>query len=274
MKKAFLGQNGAPIINDYVNESQDGLATALNQLAKGFGSAYFLAGCALSNVGTTWSITAGWAYFNGELMRVPAHSWVDVVAFAGNSFAYIEVVTVANPIAYANGNNYDLTRENVLKFKAHTAEPDAVYWFNFKSFAGAIGQVLKGNFTELIGIPAHGITLSAWAFDDAGDHFTMQKTIDGKLILKGGLNISTGHSATIGGIDYCILLGTLDAAYRPNRTIHFTVCNGSVSYSAPFVTPEVGDQYVIFADGKLCLRNGNTPADLYALFNNTVIQLS
>ena len=265
---------GAPVINDYLSEAQDGIVTALNQLAKGFGPAYFLKGCAISNDGSTWSITAGWAFFNGELMRVPAHSWEDAASFAANSFAYVEVVAVENPVSFANGNNYDLTRENVLKFKEHDAEPDPVYLLSFKSFGQAIGQALKGLFTEKTAIPDHGVELSAWAYDDAGDHFSAELTIDGRLILKGQINASTGHSATVNGIPYCVLLCTFDEDYRPSRNINFNVCDNSVDYSAPYVTPQLGPKYVLFTDGKLCLRQGNTPADHTIIFDNEVIQLS
>ena len=274
MKKVFLGAHGAPIINDYVNEAQDGITTALNSLAAGFGAAYFISGCVLSNVGTTWTLTAGWAFFNGELMKVPNHSWVDAAGFASNSFAYIEPVVVNNPIPYENGNSYELTRENTLKFKVHAAEPDPVYLSSFKRFGLAIGLALKGNLVEAVALPGRGFTLPAWSANDGSDNFAVKKTIEGKLIISGALNITSGHSTTIGGILYCVLLGTLDAAFRPNRTIHFKVWDSGVDYSAPDVIPGNGLQFVLFTDGKLSLRQGPVAYDTNVVFNNEVIQLS
>jgi hypothetical protein len=275
MKKAYINTGGAPIINDYLVQAQDGISVALNELAKGFGSTYFISGCVLSAVGTTYTLTSGWAYFNGEICRVPGHSWVDAAALASNSIGYIEVVTVANPLVYENGNSYDLTRENVLKFKARVAEPDPVYLLSFKSFSNAIGSLLKGNFIDKIASSGgSGLTLSAWTTNEGSDSFSITKLIDGRLVFKGQLNVGDGHSATINGIQYCVLMATLDAEFRPSRAIHFTAEDVSVEDSlAPVITALPGQKYVLFPDGKFCLRMGDTGFGLTAVFNNVTLQL-
>lgn len=274
MKKAYINTGGAPIINDYLIQAQDGLSTALNELAKGLGSAYFISGCALSSVGTTYSMTAGWAFYNGEICRVPAHSWVDVAPSASNSIAFIEVVATANPLVYENGNGYDLTRENVLKFKARVAEAGPVYIQDFKTINKTVANLLKGNLAEKIASPGAGATLSAWTTNEVSDSFTVEKLVDGRLVFKGQLNVGDGHSTTINGISYCSLMATLDVDYRPSRVIHFTAEDSAVDDSlAPVIVPMPGQKYVLFPDGKFCIRTGDVGFGLSAVFNNVSIQL-
>lgn len=274
MKKAYINTGGAPVINDYLVEAQDGISVALNELAKGFGSAYFISGCVLSAVGTTYSLTAGWAYFNGEICRVPAHSWVDVAPLASNSIAIIEVVSTANPLAYNNGNSYDLTRENIIKFKARVAEAGPTYLQSFRTFPKTLGNLLKGNFVEKVAIPAGGITLSAWTTNEASDSFSIEKLFDGRLVFKGQLNVGDGHSTTINGVTYCSLMATLAADFRPTRVIHFSSEDSSVDDSlAPVIVPMPGQKYVLFPDGKFCIRTGDVGFGLSAVFSNVSVQI-
>jgi len=208
MKKVHIENNGAPIINDYVSIAQEAILEGLNKSFGSLGENLIITGCAVSISGSTVSITAGWAYWNGEVLRVPAHSWTDVAGFATNSIAYIVVETTNNPINYANGNTYNLTRENVLKFKAKTSETTFTYLLNFHTVGRSLGDKVELEAWKTVGTSGNGTFGSGWSENSLynNERVAFRKSISGKIELKGACTI---------GVYADGLVLTLPAGYRP-----------------------------------------------------------
>jgi hypothetical protein len=267
MKKAFLTTGGAPILNDYINIAQDGLIEALSNVVSSFGANIFLHGADVSIAGTTHSITAGWGFWNGELLRIPAHSWEATVvgALGGlpNTIAYTEVIEVANPIPYADGLSHPISKETVLKFKEITTETVFTHILDFKKLGNCIAELVSPNFIKSFASYAGGYTLAGgilWTYDDgsamaAGDRIKFSKLIDGRLIID-GLITSNGSSSTINGVADCELLLTLDADFRPEKAMHIANYTGNVGGGFHNI-PSFGSAFVLFPDGKFCVRHSS-----------------
>ena len=275
MKKTFITTGGSPIISDYITILQDGTIEALAALVSSFGAYLILQGCVVTIVGTTHTITAGWVFFNGEIIRVPAHSWeatsVGILGGLPNSIAYTEIIETANPIPYADGSNHAMAKETRLKFKEFAAETSPVYFLSFKNLGKAIGDILQPVFTEsVVAVSGSGFAFASGVSSSGGDALQVRKRIDKTLIISGfasGIDIT---AATISGVPNCKLILTLDAAYRPASKVFFTNVE---SLAGTYSNTPVIRQYVLFPDGKLCLIESTTVANPTANFQTAVVTL-
>lgn len=275
MKKTYITTGGAPIINNYVTILQDGTIEVLAALVSSFGPYLILQGCVVSIVGTTHTITTGWVFFNGEIIKVPAHSWeaanVGILGGLPNSIAYTEIIETANPVPYANGSTQPMAKETRLKFKEFAAEVSPVYFFTFKNFGKAIGDILQPVFTEsVVAVSGSGFAFASGVSSSGGDALKVRKRIDKTLIITGFASVINITATTISSVPNCKLILTLDAAYRPASKVFFTNVE---SLAGTYSNTPVIRQYVLFPDGKLCLIEATTVANPTANFQTAVVTL-
>lgn len=260
MKTLFLTTGGSPRRADYPLYVQEGLIEALSALVAGFGTNIFISGAAVTIDGDDHTITAGWAFYNNEIIRIPAHTWVspNTGALGGlpTSIAYVEIIEVNNPLPYADGVIKPLTKETVLKFKNFTAEPSPVYFFDFKKLGTAIGDTLQPVFTNpIMASSGSGFAFASGVSSTGGTSLAIKKRIDKTLVLNGYVAGIAAAASTINGVANCKLILTLDAAYRPASNVYFYAQTsiGGIYNDEPIIAP-----FILFTDGKLVLRQSTT----------------
>jgi hypothetical protein len=274
MKRLYIGPGGAPVLNDYPLAVQTALIECLSAFIGSFGQNLFLQGAAVSISGNNHTITEGWAYFNNEIMRIPAHSWIATsVGFAGglpNTIAYTEIIETANPIPYADSSSKPLIKETVLKFRAIVSEPSPVRYFDFKSVGKTIADLLQPVIVEKTAVSGTGFAFASGVSSSGGTAISVQKRIDKTLLINGYAAGVAADASTINGIANCKLILTLAAEFRPSAPVYF---NAMQALSGTYSDTPAFKSFVLFSDGKLCLRQATTPANPEVTFLTVPIPL-
>lgn len=260
MKKLFLTTGGSPRRADYPLLVQDGLTEALSAFVAGFGANIFISGAAVTISGDNHTITAGWAFYNNEIIRIPAHTWVSpntgLLGGLPTSIAYVETIEVNNPLPYADGVIKPLTKETVLKFKNVASEPSPVYYLTFKRLGAAVGEILQPVFTEsVVATSGSGFAFASGVSSTGGTALTIKKRIDKTLVINGYLSGIATSSSTINGVANSKLLLTVDAAYRPASNVYF---NAQIALGGALSDEPIFAQFILFDDGKLVYRQSST----------------
>lgn len=255
MKKLNIGEGGTRVLNDYVMIVQDELIEALAAFVGSFGDNIFLQGALLTIDGTDFTMTGGWCYFNGEIIRIPAHSWVGTNLVS--AIAYTEIIEVPNPVPYYDGSMQPLTKETVLKFKQVGVEVSPTHFSSFIRLGTGIANILNDVFTQKIAVSGSGFAFASGVSSGSGTAITIKKRIDKTLLINGYCNGIAADSSTINGITNCKLILTLDADFRPSTPIYFTAFD---NLSGLLQRPSLR-AYILFPDGKLVLREMTTAAN-------------
>ena len=186
--------------------------TALLQMAP-FGSNVILAGCKQTVAGANLNIAEGVVFFNGQPMRVAAHTIAD---FAGSVLIaqQYETTLLTNPKAYGNGStNEPMLTETKCRFVKKTSETLYVELSQFMPF-GVLSIASEGAGYTL----ENGATFGSFTDEEK---LTITLTFDRRLILNGGVAGINMTDVTISGVSNCIHFATLDVAYRPLQAIQF-----------------------------------------------------
>jgi hypothetical protein len=276
MKKLSISEGFAQMLNDYPLIAQNAAVDGLKAVLHPFGNNIILEGCEVTISGTTHNVAAGVVYFDGEPMRVEAHS---VGSMTTGSFLIAEryqITLTNNPKTYKDGNVYPMIVETMVRFKKKTTESTYVSYADFVSYSRSIATLLKPSFVELIANYTNGFTLASglnWNYEDGspiatGDRLAFKKTIDGRLLLSGYITPNAPNSTTVNGVANCSLILTLDASFRPAKPVYFTTYSGGVSGTYSF-NPVLDYAFVLFADGKFCqLVSSLVPYAYTAYFQN------
>jgi hypothetical protein len=280
MKNLNLQAGYSQVLNDYWLTLQDNTKDALNLLLKQFGNSFILSGCALSDVAGTLHIAAGVVFFDGQIMRVEAHT---IATFSGSTIiaeSYTSTLTT-NPKNYGNGDSdVPMITETYCRFKKRVAESSYVELGSFKPFGAGIGSLLTPNFIVAEATSVGGYALASgvnFGLDggstvSVGDRLKFRKTIDNRLLVSGGVGYNSyANSATVNGVAFCSLICTLDADFRPAKAVYFANYNGIVG-GAYANQPVLGESFVLFPDGKFCIQSKGKPAsELFQIQNIQII---
>ncbi|MFA9215428.1 MAG: hypothetical protein ACEQSR_16580 [Candidatus Methylacidiphilales bacterium] len=254
MKNLVLNEGFPQALTDYWLLLDSNTKDAFTLAMKPYAESTILSGCELTVAGANLNIAAGVVYFDGQLMRVAAHSIADYEGAIIIAQRY-DTTLLANPKVYGNGSiGEPMLTETKCRFIKKTTEVDYKELKDFLPF-GIIAMAKDGAGYNL----AAGIL---WQYEDGSpiaeaDRLVIKKTIDNKLVFEGFITPNTSNSTTVNGVANCSLLCTLDAAFRPNNSIFFTSYAGVVS-GAYSLTPVLEYAFVLFPDGKLCQRATNS----------------
>jgi hypothetical protein len=261
MRNLNLVEGFPQILCDYWMILDDNTKDAFKLMMKPFGNALILSGCGLSDVSGTLNIAPGVVFFNDTIMRVEAHT---IATYSGATIiaeTYTSTL-VTNPKSYASGAvDVPLKTETYCRFIKRTTESTYTELGSFKQYGAGIGALVGANNIVKTADYLSGYTLASGVNFDldggvtvaTGDRLKFKKTLDGRLLVSGGVGYNTySNSATVNGVPFCSLICTVDVDFRPANAMYFVNYSGGVSGTYAN-TPIMGEAFVLFPDGKFCV---------------------
>lgn len=221
----FTKPGGFPLTQDrlkYLQQAYTELFGAMGLLAAPANIPIVVSGMVFSAVGPTTSISAGWFFYNGELIYFPGNSISSSVG-AGNA-VYVVLSTTATPLTYNDGSTPDVILETTaaMAILVNTTPTDATHapWSTAVSFGQGFGATFRDSawksFAVATGSGNGTITGTVYYKKDATAN---------TLHLRGVLASTTPTDfAAAPGTTYQVM-GTLPAGYRPATLATFMAIN-------------------------------------------------
>ncbi|MCW3120702.1 MAG: hypothetical protein JWQ38_194 [Flavipsychrobacter sp.] len=226
----FTQPGGFPLTQDQLDYLQSAYTECLNTLGclgSNNSTPAMLSGMeSTPGIGGSTNVSAGWFFYNGELVRFPAQSYPAVSP--GNAM-YVVITPGAGPLTYHDGStpNVILEKTGLLLQLVNTTPTDATHFLLDDIIPFGVGLGLnnrEASWNSLVvnTLPAvGGVT---------GTIFYKKNSLTNTLHIRANLAANNAQNFPPSTAAIYSLMGTLPAGYVPNNIALFTA-----SYFASFL---------------------------------------
>ncbi len=232
----FTKPGGFPLTQDQLNYLQSAYTEAINAVAAMGGSGtvpVIVSGMIVANPSPgDYSITDGWFYFNGEMIRCVASS---VSGASGGSEAYVSIVETSSPLVFFDGSTPNVINEKAASLLVlpsgtiadATRFPLADLTRFGKQFGIANRDAVWKTLSVSTSVPDGGVS---------GTVYYKKDYTANTLHLRGVLTAANAQNfaASPGSLYY--LMGSLPAEYTPVNTGYFV----AQYFGAGLINDDVG----------------------------------
>lgn len=236
----FTKPGGFPLTQDQLNYLQSAYTEAINAVAAMGGSdtvPVIVSGMVVANPSPgDYSITDGWFYFNGEMIRCVASS---VSGASGGSEAYVSIVETSSPLVFFDGSTPNVINEKAASLLVlpsgtiadATRFPLADLTRFGKQFGIANRDAVWKTLSVSTSVPDGGVS---------GTVYYKKDYTANTLHIRGVLTAANAQNfaASPGSLYY--LMGSLPAEYVPVNTAYFV----ATQYSASLFKDDLGISWV------------------------------
>ena len=214
----FTKPGGFPLTQDQLGYMQTAYTECLNALvAIGGNGPFAISGCIVTKTlvsGTTfnYSVTAGWVYYNGSMIRVPATSLTGIDESV--NAAYMLVTPTAAPLSFYNGSNPNVILDSSISLVAQaigTADDSTHFLLSelipFGVSFGNFNRESAWNTLIVNTAPADGGV--------TGNIYYKKNFLTNTLQLRGFLTANNAQNFAASPAALYAIMGTLPAAYWP-----------------------------------------------------------
>jgi len=217
----FTQPGGFPLTQDqldYLQGAYTECITALGGLGSSNGVPAVLSGMVSTpGIGGLTDVSAGWFFYNGELIRFPPQSYPAVIA--GNAM-YVVITSAASSLTYNDGStpNVILDKTGVLVQLVNTTPTDATHFLldaivPFGVGLGLNNREVSWNSLVVNTLPAAGGV--------TGTIYYKKDFIANTLHIKANLIANNAQNFSGAPLALFSLMGTLPAAYIPTDNVFF-----------------------------------------------------
>ncbi len=277
----FTKPGGFPLTQDQLGYLQTAYTECLNALATTGGSGPFaISGCVVTKTlvsGTTfnYAVTAGWVYYAGNMIRVPAITLAGIDESI--NAAYMLITPTAAPLAFYNGSNPDVILDSSISLMAQTiGTPDDSTHFllsELVSYGVSLGNNNRESTWSTIVVntlPADGGV--------TGNIYYKKNFLTNTLQLRGFLSANNAQNFAASPLSLYPLMCTLPSGYWPANPSAFFMAN---KFFATQILDDTGIDYIrsvecsVNVGGQLLIRWIRPTASIlgYSIEFNTIIPL-
>ncbi len=277
----FTKPSGFPLTQDQLGYMQTAYTECLNALVAIGGSGPFaISGCVVTKTlvsGTTfnYSVTAGWVYYNGSMIRVPATSLTGIDESV--NAAYMLVTPTAAPLSFYNGSNPNVILDSSISLVAQvigTADDSTHFLLSeLIPFGVSFGNNNKESAWNTLIVntaPADGGV--------TGNIYYKKNFLTNTLQLRGFLSANNAQNFAASPASLYPLMCTLPTGYWPANPSAFFMAN---KFFATQILDDTGIDYIrnvecsVNVAGQLLIRwiRPNISITGYSIEFNTIIPL-
>jgi len=213
----FSKPGGFPLTQDQLGYMQGAYTEALTALASVGGTGpIIISGVEISrtlvSVATyTYSVTAGWVLYNGEMLKVPAGSiTVDTSILS----VCLSINRISLPLTYNDGATYNVVNDVSCSLSTMApGAPDAADYFGLGSLR-KYGRETTPNTLAVSTLPADGGV--------SGNIFYRKNFLNNTLQLSAFIGCANAQNFASAGAPAQYTLGVFPEGYRSNTTVYFT----------------------------------------------------
>jgi hypothetical protein len=219
----FTKPGGFPLTQDQLDYLQAAYTECVNVLASlgaksGMTAPFILNGMQSTVIGGTTTVSAGWFFYNGHMVRFPSQSYGTVIT--GNAM-YVVVTPTATPLTYNDGSMPNVIEDvtGVLASLVSSTPTDATH-FQLSAlvpFGAGFGVNNREQVWQSIAVstaPADGGVTGTVYFKKDNAANTLQ--IRGVLAANNAQNFAASPGALYS------VMGTLPTGYIPNNSAYFS----------------------------------------------------
>ena len=217
----FTQPGGFPLTQDqldYLQSAYTECVNTLGSLGSNNSTAAILSGMeSTAGIGGVTNVSAGWFFYNGELVRFPAQSYPLVTA----GFAmYVVITPAASPLTYHDGStpNVILEKTGTLIQLVNTTPTDATHFLLDDAIPFAVGFGLNNREASWNSLVVN--TLPA-AGGVTGTIFYKKNFLTNTLHIRANLAANNAQNFPASTAAIYSLMGVLPAGYIPPTNVYF-----------------------------------------------------
>jgi len=226
----------------YLQTAYTELFAALGLLGGTASTPIVVSGMLTTTTMSTITVTAGWLYYNGELLSFPGYTGSS--ALAPGHALYIVVSQTATPLTFNDSSTPNVVLENtaVIESLVNTTPVDATHVLFtslvlFQKAFGANARAALASIAVAVASGSGGVTGTIYYKKDITANTLLVRT-QAALLVNDPYNLASLPA------DTTVLLGTLPAGFRPPYTIPFTALASAVDGSGNVCLDASGLQYI------------------------------
>ena len=240
----FTKPGGFPLTQDQLGYMQTAYTECLNALVAIGGSGPFaVSGCLITKTlisGTTfnYAVTAGWIFYNGSMIRVPAISLTGIDESV--NAAYMLVTPTATPLSFYNGSNPNVVLDSSISLVAQAigTHDDSTHFLlsALTPFGVSFGNNNKESVWNTLIVntaPADGGV--------TGNIYYKKNFLTNTLQLRGFLSANNAQNFAASPASLYPLMGTLPVQYWPANPSVLFVAN---KFFATQILDDTGVDYI------------------------------